>query len=86
MVLRARIEGKSVVKTDATAKRDMLLHYQYLELFFNRGCEGATEWGLGLDFGYSKNYILIGHNFFGDTPEIAVDRATKHLSQFVNKE
>ena len=57
----------------------------YLELFFNRGCEGAIEWGLGLDFGYSRDYILVGHNFFGDTPEVAVDRAIENLNQLLGK-
>ena len=55
----------------------------YLELFFNRLYEERIEWGLGLNYGYSRDYILIGHNFFGDTPEVAIDKAIENLNQLL---
>ena len=57
----------------------------YLELFFNKAYEERIEWGIGLNYGYSRDYTLIGHNFFGDTPEEAVNKALKHLNQFIDE-
>ena len=53
----------------------------YLELFFNRAYKERIEWGLGLSFGYSRDNISVGHNFFGDSPNEAIKKAIKNLDK-----
>lgn len=47
----------------------------FLEIWFNRAYEERIEWACGLSKGYSRDYIDIGNNFFGDTPKEAIDKA-----------
>ena len=52
----------------------------YLEVWFNRAYEERIEWAVGLSFGYSRDYIDIGNNFFGDTLDEALYKALKFIS------
>jgi hypothetical protein len=57
----------------------------YTELWFNRDYEDEIEWGCGLLYGYSRDHILVQHNYFSVTPAKAVKKALKDLKNICQK-
>jgi len=80
---KENLENKLIILQQWCDKNSTYEKKWYLELFFNRGNENTIEWGLGLSFGYSRDYILVGHNFFGNTPEECIDKAFENLNHLI---